>query len=64
MKKICETCKYFEPNEERNGFNGFCDKATSQENEMNSNQFAILCGHDGPIYVGKDFGCVNWKRRK
>jgi len=32
--------------------------------DMPLNGMAILCGHDGPIFTGADFGCVNFEARQ
>ena len=31
---------------------------------MKSNDMAIDCGHDGPVWVGENFGCVNYENKE
>jgi hypothetical protein len=38
-----------------------CKRSPWAVPQMKSNDFAIHCGHDGPIYCGPDFGCVNFE---
>lgn len=66
----CKTCNFFVPFTKESSLIkdgvgiGTCDKEPFDTWSMESNNMAIICGHDGPIYVGEDFGCVNYERKE
>ena len=62
MKKTCSNCKHLIPNDEgEDNSKGKCFEFWGDYDKMRSNQVALWCMHDGPIFVGKDFCCVNWE---
>ena len=67
MEKCCGNCRHWKKidDEERlNAVAGTCDKEPFDISYMKANEFAICCGHDGPIYFGIEFGCINWKAKE
>jgi len=64
LEPICRNCEHFEGYKfHSNGFLiGFCALEPFEVSDMNSNQIAILCGHDGGVYYGEEFGCKFWKK--
>jgi hypothetical protein len=64
----CKNCKFWEfehkATEKYEVNIGYCDIQPFQVSSMKSNQMAILCGHDGLIYTGEDFGCINFEAKK
>jgi len=62
--ETCKTCKFFghkEKHEEKDFIIGLCDLEPFDIEDMESNQMAVQCGHDGKISVGENFGCINHK---
>jgi len=63
----CKNCKHFDLDEkesEKLGFNvGGCNAQAYDVQNMKINQCSIYCGHDGGVWVGADFGCVNFESK-
>ena len=60
--KICKNCKYREPyHDALNKVNiGTCIKEGLDGFKMQDNEFSVMCGHDGPVFVGPYFGCIHF----
>ena len=68
---MCKDCKHWEP--EKDPYNQHyiaegvdarpCSLEPFQTSSMTKNDCAILCGHDGAIYFGADFGCVKFAEK-
>lgn len=68
-QNICKNCKWFlEGDLIQGGLNGVkfvtgtCMCSPFDIDNMKPNDMAIFCGHDGPIYVGEYFGCINYNK--
>lgn len=64
MANRCRDCLHFINRRKFADFMiGHCASAPFALYKMESDQFAIECGHDGPVIVGEDFGCIHFKDR-
>ena len=62
MNKTCKTCRHWEEEiiERAESRVGTCAIQVEDIYSMPSNGVGIICGHDGPIYFGCEFGCNMW----
>ncbi len=61
----CKDCKFFTKRRKLYTFLiGHCAATPFAIYDMSSDDFAIPCGDDGPIIVGEEFGCVNFKNKE
>lgn len=62
----CKDCKYWGKVPEDDHFLIIdarpCSISPADTRDMKIDGFAIICGHDGPVYCGAEFGCVNFER--
>ena len=66
-KKICENCINMESysdvlNIVKIGI-GVCKKEGDDGFRMKENEFSVMCEHDGPIFVGRYFGCIHFCKK-
>jgi len=63
---FCEDCKSFRIHKTDYTKHkvGTCELEPFDVGNMKENHMAIICGHDGPIFVGSKFGCVNFERKE
>lgn len=65
--RICKHCKHWSKEEvlESRMADGVdarsCELEPFDIGGMGSNDCAIMCGHDGSIYFGSNFGCMKWE---
>lgn len=69
MSNRCDTCRWFEPNEDAErdfrGLDGLCALAKSQDGKP-VHQSSLAVAADGEYYVAvlfvsEQFGCVQWE---
>lgn len=69
MEKKCKNCLHFEKvlmtSLEYSKNIGICRKEAESIFECNETRpFAIMCGHDGPIYFNENFGCILFEAKE
>lgn len=70
-EKVCKNCKYWGEEKDHPGqafvVDGVDARACSLEpfgtSKMKEGDCAIICGHDGPIYFGSEFGCIRFEKK-
>lgn len=63
----CKDCNYFkiDEDESNNDFKiGFCAVQGSETTDMKSDEMAVICSHDGGVFVGENFGCIKFSKKQ
>ena len=62
MERICKNCLFWKRVDEKwaSAIVGICDLEPGDIRDMKSDQCAVVCGHDGAIHCGENFGCIHW----
>lgn len=64
--RMCRNCVHWGKEQKADKFLAVdarpCSISPFQTKDMELNDFNITCGHDGPIYCGPNFGCVNFAK--
>ena len=63
---LCKDCSNFDDIEKHeDGFLiGSCEVEPFDMREMISDQCAVVCGHDGYVVVGENFGCIHFQKKE
>jgi hypothetical protein len=64
---LCKNCKYW--GKELAKINGSidaraCELEPFDVRDMKEDQCAVVCGHDGGIVYGRNFGCIHFEKLK
>ena len=61
--EVCRTCKHWGKGEENEGApvdSRPCELEPFDIRNMKITDCAVMCGHDGGIFFGAEFGCNRW----
>jgi hypothetical protein len=65
---LCKNCKYWgkEPEPDDHTFIDArtCELEPFDLRDMKEDQCAVVCGHDGGIVYGRNFGCIHFEKLK
>lgn len=63
IAKICKTCDFWSDNKEDDAAveARACKLEPFDVRNMEEDQMAAICGHDGGVFCGSKFGCIHWK---
>lgn len=70
--KTCCNCKFWEKEKYKSkdwctadGVDARpCDFMPDSTQDMTNSGCAIQCSHDGPVYVGRNFGCIHFESKE
>lgn len=60
----CKDCGHWKNKEKHwaGFFVGTCNKEPFDVRDMKADEMAVVCGHDGSVSVGENFGCIHFEK--